>query len=66
MSWGAGSADQRDYLRLTVIADAYPAVEIWQTQRNALELMAEAFERIVQLDSTVHRKHISGRPGCVF
>jgi len=40
-------------LRLTLIADQYPAVEIWDTQRNALELMSRAFAREVLLDSTV-------------
>ncbi len=52
VSWGANGADPRGYLRLTLIADAYPAVEIWQTQRNALDLMAQAFDRPMQLDST--------------
>lgn len=47
VSWNATT------LRLTLIADQYPAVEIWDTQRNALELMSRAFERAVVLDSTV-------------
>lgn len=52
VSWGSSGKEQRDYLRLTLIADVYPAVEIWQTQRNALDLMARAFDRHVLLDST--------------
>jgi exopolyphosphatase / guanosine-5'-triphosphate,3'-diphosphate pyrophosphatase len=51
VSWGEDARGSR-YLRLTLIADSYPAVEIWQTQRNALELMARAFDREVLLDST--------------
>ena len=43
-------ADGRKVLRLTLIADVYPAVEIWQTQRNAVDLMEKAYEREV-----VHR-----------
>ncbi len=39
-------------LRLTLIADVYPAVEIWQTQRNAVDLMERAYEREVVIDST--------------
>jgi exopolyphosphatase/guanosine-5'-triphosphate,3'-diphosphate pyrophosphatase len=52
ISWGSDGIEQGDYLRLTLIADVYPAVEIWQTQRNALELVARAFARRVTLDST--------------
>jgi exopolyphosphatase/guanosine-5'-triphosphate,3'-diphosphate pyrophosphatase len=40
-----------DDLRLTLIADEYPAVELWQTERNAQPLVEEAFERRVLLDS---------------
>ncbi len=40
-----------DTLRLTLIADEYPAVEMWQTERHALELMEKAFEKQVILDS---------------
>lgn len=47
VSWSAST------LRLTLIADEYPAVEIWDTQRNALDLMRRAFEREVLLDSTI-------------
>lgn len=52
VSWGGNGANGPGYLRLTLIADTYPAVEIWQTERNALELMERAFERDVLLDST--------------
>ncbi len=45
-------ADGRKVLRLTLIADVYPAVEIWQTQRNAVDLMERAYEREVVIDST--------------
>jgi exopolyphosphatase/guanosine-5'-triphosphate,3'-diphosphate pyrophosphatase len=51
VSWNT-DAEGRDVLRLTLIADIYPAVEIWQTQRNALDLMERAFERTVLIDST--------------
>jgi exopolyphosphatase/guanosine-5'-triphosphate,3'-diphosphate pyrophosphatase len=47
-----GGSDETPALRLTLIADEYPAVEIWQTQRNAVELMERAFERKVLIDST--------------
>ena len=40
-----------DYLRLTLITDEYPAVELWQTERNSLPLVEAAFERPVLLDS---------------
>jgi exopolyphosphatase/guanosine-5'-triphosphate,3'-diphosphate pyrophosphatase len=40
-----------DALRLTLIADEYPAVELWQAERNAALLLGEAFERHVILDS---------------
>jgi hypothetical protein len=51
VSWNT-DAEGRDVLRLTLIADVYPAVEIWQTQRNALDLMERAFARTVLIDST--------------
>lgn len=41
-----------DSLLLTFIADEYPAVELWETERNALDLVAEAFERDVRVEST--------------
>ena len=40
-----------DTLRLTLIADEHPAVELWETERNALPLVEEAFERTLILDS---------------
>ena len=39
-------------LRLTIVADEYPAVEMWQAERNAAALMEEAFERRLVLEST--------------
>lgn len=38
-------------LRLTLITDSYPSVEIWQAESNAAPLMAAAFQRDVRLDS---------------
>ena len=40
-----------DCLRLTLIADEHPAVELWETERNALPLVETAFGRSVLLDS---------------
>ena len=40
-----------DSLRLTLIADEHPAVELWETERNARQLVEEAFERSLRLDS---------------
>jgi exopolyphosphatase/guanosine-5'-triphosphate,3'-diphosphate pyrophosphatase len=40
-----------DELRLTLITDTYPSVELWQAERNAAPLMAAAFQRDVRLDS---------------
>lgn len=40
-----------DNLRLTLITDFYPSVELWQAERNSAPLMAAAFERDVRLDS---------------
>ena len=40
-----------EYLRLTLSADEYPAVEVWDTQRNALALVEIAFKRRALLDS---------------
>ena len=45
VSWG------EDFLRLTLIADEHPAVEIWETERNALPLVEAAYGRKVLLDS---------------
>jgi len=40
-----------DRLRLTLISDAYPAVELWQAERNASGLLEDAFGRAVEFDS---------------
>lgn len=40
-----------DHLRLTLVADEHPAVEMWETQRNALPLVESTFGRQVRLDS---------------
>ncbi len=39
-------------LRLTIIADEYPAVEMWQAEKNAASLMETAFGRHLVLEST--------------
>ena len=53
VSWGGDrKKDEGGFLRLTLIADVFPAVEIWQTQRNALDLMERAFGRRIILDTT--------------
>ena len=39
-------------LRLTLVADEYPAVELWDAERNALSLMELAFKRRVIFEST--------------
>jgi exopolyphosphatase / guanosine-5'-triphosphate,3'-diphosphate pyrophosphatase len=38
-------------MRITLVADELPAVEIWETERNALPLVESTFGRSVQLDS---------------
>lgn len=38
-------------LRLTLLADEYPAVEIWEAERNALSLMQLAYGRRIILES---------------
>lgn len=38
-------------LRLTLVADEHPAVEMWEAERNAVPLMAEVFEKDVTLGS---------------
>jgi exopolyphosphatase/guanosine-5'-triphosphate,3'-diphosphate pyrophosphatase len=52
VSWG-GKRGEGEYLRLTLIADEYPAVEMWDAQRNAAELLEKAFGKAVRLESTV-------------
>lgn len=39
-------------LRLTLLADEYPAVELWEAERHAISLVELAFKRRVQLEST--------------
>jgi len=41
-----------DTLYLTLIADEYPAVEIWGVENNAINLIKNAFGRNVVIDST--------------
>jgi len=41
-----------DNLCLTVVADEYPAVELWEAEKNAVPLMETAFKRHVILEST--------------
>lgn len=38
-------------LRFTLISNEYPAVELWQAERNAAQLMEDAFGREVSFDS---------------
>jgi len=40
-----------DFVRLTLIADEHPAIEIWETERNALPLLEKAFRRTATLDT---------------
>lgn len=39
-------------LYLTLFADEFPAVEIWEAERNAVELMSKAFGRRVLVESS--------------
>jgi exopolyphosphatase/guanosine-5'-triphosphate,3'-diphosphate pyrophosphatase len=41
-----------DTLHLTLIADEYPAVELWDAERNAASLVESAFNRRAIMDST--------------
>ena len=41
-----------DALYLTLFADEFPAVEIWEAERNAVDLMSKAFGRRVVVEST--------------
>lgn len=41
-----------DTLRLTLIADEYPGVELWGAERNAAALVESAFNRKIILEST--------------
>ncbi|MCB9076714.1 MAG: Ppx/GppA family phosphatase [Anaerolineaceae bacterium] len=47
-------------LTLTLIADEYPAVELWQAERNAISLVESAFNRKVQINSTAAPSEWSG------
>jgi len=40
-----------DRLRITLVGDEHPAVEIWESQRNAVPLLESAFNRRVTIDS---------------
>ena len=40
-----------EQLRLSLIAAVHPAVELWQAERHALDLMAKAFDREIHLSS---------------
>jgi len=40
-----------DQLRITLIANQYPTVELWQANRNALPLMEDVFQKEVTIDS---------------
>lgn len=48
----AAAAWDDDVLYLTLFADEFPAVEIWEAERNASGLMEKAFGRRVKLEST--------------
>jgi exopolyphosphatase / guanosine-5'-triphosphate,3'-diphosphate pyrophosphatase len=43
-------------LCLTLVADEYPAIELWDTQRNAVPLAETAFGRPIMLYSTAEAK----------
>ena len=44
-----------DTLYLTLFADEFPAVEIWEAERNAVDLMSKAFGRRVVVElSLIH------------
>jgi exopolyphosphatase/guanosine-5'-triphosphate,3'-diphosphate pyrophosphatase len=51
-------------LRMSLIADQYPAVELWQATRNAGPLLGEAFRKEISLDSFSHRQ--DPHPGPAF
>ena len=46
-------------LVMTLIADEYPAVELWETERNAVDLVESAFGRRVHLESTAAPDRVS-------
>lgn len=39
-------------LRLTIVADEYPAVELWEAEKNAVDLFEKAFDRALVMEST--------------
>ncbi len=39
-------------LHLTLVADEYPAVELWEAERNGVALIETAFQRRVRFDTT--------------
>jgi exopolyphosphatase/guanosine-5'-triphosphate,3'-diphosphate pyrophosphatase len=41
----------KKHLRLTLISDEYPAVELWDAQRNAASVMEPAFGRSISFES---------------
>ena len=45
-----------DELRLTPVADEYPAVELWQVESNAAPLVEKALGRSVLLDRVAPSK----------
>lgn len=47
-----GAQWDEETLRLTLYADEFPAVEIWEAERNATGLMGKAFGRQVSIEST--------------
>lgn len=47
-----GAHWDEETLRLTLYADEFPAVEIWEAERNATGLMGKAFGRQVVIEST--------------
>jgi len=49
---GVGAQWDEETLRLTLYADEFPAVEIWEAERNATGLMGKAFGRQVIIEST--------------
>ena len=48
-------------LRLTLLADEYPAVELWEAERKALDLLVQAFNRQVTLSATATPDTLSAR-----
>lgn len=46
------AAWDEEILYLTLFADEFPAVEIWEAERNAIGLMEKAYDRRIKLEST--------------